>query len=61
MKVSDIKPRVYLLDINSKRLVDEIFDELQRLGRLKYTISHTLFSFPVFVIWKTTANGEKNG
>ena len=60
-KVSAIKPRLYLLGINSKRLVDETFDELQRLGRLKYTTSHTLFSFLVFVIWKTVANGEKKG
>ena len=60
-KVSAIKPRVYPLGINSKRLVDKTFNELQRLGRLKYTTSHTSFSFPVFVIWKTAANGEKKG
>ena len=60
-KVSTIKPRVYPLGINSKRLVDKTFDELQRLGHLKYTTSHTLFSFPVFVIWKTAANDEKKG
>ena len=60
-KVSAIKPRVYPLGINSNRLVDKIFDELQRLGCLKFTTSHTPFSFPVFVIWKTAANGEKKG
>ena len=60
-KVLAIKPRVYPLGINSKRLVDETFDELQRLGRLKYTTSHTPFSFFVFIIWKTAANGEKKG
>ena len=60
-KVSAIKPGIYPLGINSKRLVDETFDELQRLGRLKYTTSHTPFSFPVFVIWITEANGEKKG
>ena len=60
-KISAIKPMVYPLGINSKRLVDETFDELQRLGRLKYTTSHTPFSFLVFVIWKTAANGEKKG
>ncbi len=38
-----------------------MFDELQRLGRLKYTTSSTPFSFFVFVIWKTAANGEKKG
>ena len=60
-KVSAIKPRVYPLGIDNRRLVDETFDELQRLGRLKYTTSPTPFSFPVFVIWKTAANGEKKG
>ena len=60
-KVSAIKPRVYPLGINSQRLVDETFDELQCLGCLKYITSHMLFSFPVFVIWKTAANGEKKG
>ena len=60
-KVSAVKPRVYLLDINSKRLVDGTFNELQRLGCLKYTTSHTPFSFSVFIIWKTAANSEKKG
>ena len=58
-KVSAIKPRVYPLGIEAKRLVDETFDEMQRLGRLKYTTSHTPFSFPVFVVYKTNAKGEK--
>ncbi len=49
-KVSSIKPRVYLLGIEAKRLVDETFDEMQCLGRLKYITSHTPFSFPVFVV-----------
>lgn len=47
------------MGINNKRLVDETFDKLQRLGRLKYTTSLTSFSFPVFVIWKTAVNGKK--
>lgn len=58
-KVSAIKPRVYPLGNNSKQLVDQTFDEMHRLGRLKYTDAHTPFSFPVFVVWKTTADGEK--
>lgn len=29
------------------------------LGYLKYTISHTPFSFPVFVVYKTNAKGER--
>ena len=60
-KVSAIKLKVYPLGINSKQLVDKTFDELQRLGCLKYTTSYTLFSFLVFIIWKTAANDEKKG
>lgn len=48
--VSAIKPRVYPLGINLRQLVNKTFDEMQRLGHLKYTVIHTLFSFPVFVV-----------
>lgn len=58
-KVSTIKPRVYPLGIKAKRLVDKTFDEMQRLDRLKYTTSHTLFSFPALVVYKTNAKKEK--
>ena len=58
-KVSSIKLKVYPLAIDNKRLVDKTFNKLQRLGRLKYITSPTPFSFPVFVIWKTAANGKK--
>lgn len=50
---------MYLLSIKAKRLVDEIFDEMQWLGRLKYIISHTPFSFPIFVVYKTNVKEEK--
>ncbi len=60
-KVSSIKSRVYPLGIEAKCLVDETFDEMQRLGRLKYTTSHTPFSFPVFMVYKTNAKGERKG
>lgn len=60
-KVLAIKPKVYTLGIDSEWLVDETFDELQRLSCLNYIASYTPFSFPVFVIWKTTVNGEKKG
>lgn len=58
-KVSTIKPRVYLLGIKAKRLFDKTFDKMQRLGYLKYTTSHTLFSFLVFVIYKTKSKSKK--
>lgn len=58
-KVSAIKPRVYLLGIKAKRLVNKTFDKMQRLSRLKYTTSYTSFSFPIFVVYKTNTKGEK--
>ena len=58
-KVSAIKPRIYPLGNKARQLVDETFDEMHRLGRLKFTTGHTLFSFPVFVVWKLDADGRR--
>lgn len=58
-KVFTITPRVYLFSSNTKWFIDPTFDEMQRLGHFKYTISHTLFDFPVFIVWKTDTNEEK--
>lgn len=58
-KVSVIKLKIYPLGIKAKLLADETFDKMQHLGRLKYTISHTFFSFPMFVVYKTNAKREK--
>lgn len=60
-KVLAIKPKVYLLDIEARHLVDKTFNKIYRLGYLKYKISHTSFSFTVFVVYKTNAKGEKKG
>lgn len=57
--VSAIKPKVYLLGIQAKRPIDKTFDKMQCLDRLKYIISYTPFSFPVFVIYKTNAKRGK--
>lgn len=58
-KVSAIKPNVYPLGIKVKWLVNKTFDKIQRFSHLNYTNSYTLFSFPVFVFYKTNAKGEK--
>lgn len=60
-KVSTIKPRVYPLGNENRQVVDETFDEMHRLGRLEFTTEHTLFSFPVFVVWKADAEGKRKG
>lgn len=49
---------MYPLGVEAKHLVDEIFDKMQRFGRLKYTISHIFFSFSVFIIYKINAKEE---
>lgn len=54
-----IKPRVYLLSIEAKRLVDKMFDKMQRLGRLKYITSYISFNFSIFVVYKTNVKGER--
>ena len=46
LKISAIKPKVYLLGINSKQLIDKTFNEIQHFSRLKYTTSHILLAFP---------------
>lgn len=61
LKVLAIKPSVYLLDIDFKRLIDKMFNKMQYFDHLKYTSSYTFFSFSVFVVWKTAANDEKKG
>lgn len=58
-KVSAIKPKVYLLGNEVRRVVDNTFDEMYRQGRLKYTTDPTPFSFPVFVVYKTDSRGKR--
>ena len=38
-----------------------MFDEMHRLGRLKFTTGHIPFSFLVFVVWKLDADGKRKG
>lgn len=57
--VSTIKPRVYPLGNKNWQVVDETFDKMHRLGRLKFTTEHPPFSFPVFVVWKPDAEGKR--
>lgn len=58
-KVLTIKPRIYPLGIEAKRLDDKTFDEMQCLGRLKYITSYTFFSFSIFVVYKTNSKRER--
>ena len=60
-KVSAIKPGVYPLGNNAQRLVDNTFDEMHKQRRLKFITNPTLFSFPVFVVWKSDSDGKRKG
>lgn len=60
-RLTSIKPKIYTLGEESKKLVDKIFDELQRQGRLVYTKTYTPFSFSVLVVWKPGADAKKKG
>ena len=61
LKVSAIKSRVYPPGNDSRRVVNKIFDEMHRQGRLKFLAELTPFSFPVFVVEKPDGNGKKKG
>lgn len=60
-KVSAIKPKVYPLGNEARRIVDNTFEEMHTQGRLKYTTDPTPFSFPVFVVYKTNFQGKRKG
>ena len=53
--------KIYPLGIKDKQVVDETFDELHRQGRLEWTAHSTPFSYPVFVVYKTTTDGQRKG
>ena len=61
VKVSAIKPKVYLLRNKVCQLVDKTFDKMHCLCLLKFTSRHTSFNFPVFVVWKLDAECKKKG
>ena len=60
-KVSAIKPRVYPLGNEARCVVDNTFENMHMQGHLKYTTDPTLFSFPVFVVFKPDSQGKRKG
>lgn len=55
------KVKVYPLGIKDRAVVDKVFDELHKQGRLEWTKNATPFSFPVFVVWRSVPDGERKG
>lgn len=60
-KISTIKPKVYPLENKARQLIDETFDKMHHLSRLKFTSEDNPFNFLVFVIWKTDTEDKKKG
>lgn len=51
-KISAIKPKVYLLGNKAWGVIDNSFDKIHKLGRLKYITDPIFFNFPVFIFYK---------
>ena len=54
------KAKVYSLDSRDRKIIDSIFDELQRQNKLSYITKSTLFSFSCFVVWRESFDKRKN-
>ena len=53
--------KVYPLGLKDREVVNKVLDELYDKERVEWTTQATPFSYPVFVVWKTLANGDKKG
>ncbi len=53
------KIKIYSLKIEDKKLMNQIFDDLQTKERLKYITTSTLFNYSVFVVWKLINDKKK--
>jgi hypothetical protein len=45
------KIKIYSLDTNDKKMINDTFNRLQTQNRLKFIIAATSFAYSVFVIW----------
>ena len=65
LRKSDLKSRVsgkakiYLLSNKDKKFVDETCHELHKLDWMSWSKNATLFSYPVFCVWKTQNEKQK--
>jgi hypothetical protein len=53
------KLKMYSLEVKDKKLIDQIFDDLQTKKRFKLIIELTIFSYLLFVVWKTVNDKKK--
>ena len=53
--------RVYPVSNEAKQVIDDTFDALHEQGRMSWSTKATQFSWPVFVVYKTTPDGKRKG
>ncbi|OJD32187.1 fatty acid synthase subunit alpha [Diplodia corticola] len=51
-KETKLATKVYPLSARDRAVVDDTFDKLHDQGKLAWTKTHTVFGYPVFVVWK---------
>ena len=51
--------RVYPVGQKDREVIDKTFDKLHDQGKMTWSTMPTPFSYPVFVVWKDTADGRK--
>lgn len=59
INISVIKLKIYPLGNKFYQQVDKTFDEIHRLGRIKFIFKYILFSFFIFVVCKIDIKGKK--
>ena len=52
--------KVYSLGVKNCEFVNEAFNKLHKQGCMTWTTQSTLFTYPCFVVWKTTLNKQKS-
>ena len=54
------KTKIYSLNARDKKLIDKIFDDLQKQNRLFWINIFTLFNYSTFCVWKIINDEKKN-
>jgi hypothetical protein len=55
-----VKIKIYSLDTNDRKMINDTFNRLQTQNKLKFTIAATSFAYSVFVIWTIKDDVRKN-
>jgi hypothetical protein len=55
-----VKIKIYSLNTNDKKMINDIFNRFQTQNKLKFIIAATSFAYSVFVIWTVKDDVRKN-